>query len=777
MKVVLAEKPSVAKDIARVLGATSKQNGYLEGNGYQVTWAFGHLISLATPEEYGYKQWKLEELPIIPNNFIYKPNSEGASAKQLSVIRQLFKEATEIICATDAGREGEAIFRYIYNHIGCRKPIKRLWISSLTDIAIKKGFETLKDGSEYENLYNSAKARNEADWMVGLNATRALTLASNSRQPLSIGRVQTPTLALICSRYNEHNNFTPTPYYKCKLMLTFNAKKFTAVYNNDFKTEEEAKQVIASLGQDIELSKKEYKDVTEKAPLPFDLTSLQAEANRKYKYSAQKTLDITQALYEKHKMLTYPRTGSRYLANDMLEEVGNKIARLNVMRLDNNFLDCIRFISEKSVNKAAFDDTKLTDHHAIIPTFHNIDAYKTPSLTQEEKNIYALVCKQTVMALMPPCEKEVTTLSFNHKDGAFISKGVMIKKVGWRLMYEPNEDEEEKEEEQSLPNVNEGDVCIIANKEVVTCMTKKPALLTEASLLKAMETAGRLIDDADLAKAIKDCGLGTPATRAAIIQTLYQREYIRNEKNKLLPTELGLNVYNLTKDKPIASAELTGKWEEKLNRIAEGKFNLSDFYSEIIEFTKEETKRLISEGKSVNTSKLEHPCPICGAALVENNKAWGCSNFGKTCKFVVWKEIGGKKLTLDNLNQIILNGKTELIKGLKSKEGKSFDAHIEYDKEQNKLKYSFAERKAIGKCPICSADVMPGNKHYKCSNKECNFIIWEEISGKKISEAQIKKLLQGQTDVIKGFTSKAGKAFDARLKIEDGKVVFVFEKK
>lgn len=776
MKVVLAEKPSVAKDIARVLGATHRENGYLEGNGYQVTWAFGHLVALCNPEEYGFSKWDLNELPMIPEKFLYKAIDDPGARKQLKIIKDLFFDASEIICATDAGREGEAIFRYIYNQINCKKPFKRLWISSLTDIAIKQGFEKLEDGKKYDNLYYAAKARNEADWLVGLNSTRALTLSAKSSGVLSMGRVQTPTLAIICRRYNEHLNFTPTPYYKCVLKLQNEQKKFTAQFNDTFEKEEDAKRIISSLKDNIILSSKEVKEVTEKAPLPFDLTSLQAEANRRFKYSAQQTLDITQSLYEKYKMLTYPRTGSRYLGEDMREEVGNKIDRLKVLRFSNSFLDCIRYIFERSVSKAPFDDSKLTDHHAIIPTFHNIGEYDT--LPNEHKNIYQLVCKQLVMALMPVCKKEITTFKYNHEDGFFVAKGVMIKEAGWRIMYEEAPDEEENEDNQLLPNIEEGALSNIISKEVKMAMTKKPPLLTEASLLKAMETADKLIEADELSQAIKDCGLGTPATRASIIETLYKRDYVAKEKNKLVPTEKGLFVYDLTKDYPISSAELTGEWEMKLNQIERNNYDLQQFYSEITEFTQNEIKRLISQKKEVKSmAKLEHNCPICGAALVENNKAWGCSNFGKTCKFVVWKEIAGKKLTLDNLNQIIINGKTELIKGLKSKEGKSFDAHIEYNKEENKLKYSFAEKKAVGKCPICSADVMPGNKHYKCSNKECNFIIWDEIAGKKISETQIKKLLQGQTDVIKGFTSKAGKAFDARLQLEEGKITFVFDKK
>lgn len=776
MKVVLAEKPSVAKDIARVLGATHRENGYLEGNGYQVTWAFGHLVALCNPEEYGFSKWDLNELPMIPEKFLYKAIDDPGARKQLKIIKDLFFDASEIICATDAGREGEAIFRYIYNQINCKKPFKRLWISSLTDIAIKQGFEKLEDGKKYDNLYYAAKARNEADWLVGLNSTRALTLSAKSSGVLSMGRVQTPTLAIICRRYNEHLNFTPTPYYKCVLKLQNEQKKFTAQFNDTFEKEEDAKRIISSLKDNIVLSSKEVKEVTEKAPLPFDLTSLQAEANRRFKYSAQQTLDITQSLYEKYKMLTYPRTGSRYLGEDMREEVGNKIDRLKVLRFSNSFLDCIRYIFERSVSKAPFDDSKLTDHHAIIPTFHNIGEYD--KLPTEHKNIYQLVCKQLVMALMPVCKKEITTFKYNHEDGFFVAKGVMIKEAGWRIMYEEAPDEEENEDNQLLPNIEEGALSNIISKEVKMAMTKKPPLLTEASLLKAMETADKLIEADELSQAIKDCGLGTPATRASIIETLYKRDYVAKEKNKLVPTEKGLFVYDLTKDYPISSAELTGEWEMKLNQIERNNYDLQQFYSEIVEFTQNEIKRLISQKKEVNSmAKLEYNCPICGAELIENNKAWGCSCFGKTCKFVVWKQVGGKQLTIEHLSQIIVNGKTELIKGLKSKEGKTFDAHIEFDKEEQKLKYTFAEKVSVGKCPICSAEVMPGNRHYKCSNQDCKFIIWEEVAGKKLTEAQVKKLLQGQTDVIKGFKSKTGKSFDARLKIEDGKIIFVFENK
>ncbi|MBO4370113.1 MAG: DNA topoisomerase 3, partial [Paludibacteraceae bacterium] len=689
MKVILAEKPSVAKDIARVLQITGRKDGYFEGRGCQVTWAYGHLVELAKPDYYGYKQWNIKDLPIIPQTFAYLPTSEASAKKQLDLIVALFKDAEEIICATDAGREGEAIFRYIYNESACHKPFRRLWISSMTDAAILDGFKNLKPGADYDDLYASAQARNEADWLVGMNASRALTLGCNSRTPLSLGRVQTPTLALICKRYIEHQNFEPKPFYTIQATLSYNGQSFNARCTDRFDTPDAAQALLNLIGAQVKTLDKQKKVKTEKAPLPYDLTSLQADANRRYGYSAQKTLDLMQNLYERYKVLTYPRTGSRYLGDDMVPELQKQVPLLSQLPYGEKLRPVLETLASKGLNKAPFDSKKLTDHHAIIPTFYGLDTIDR--LPPDERKIFDMVCLQMLMALLPPCKKEVLTYKFDSgsEQSPLTAVGSKIQTAGWRLlqMTDNNGDENNDEEDDSqlLPDIPKNAMVDVIEKGVKEGMTKKPALLTEASLLKSMETAGRQLDDPEAVEAMKDCGLGTPATRASIIETLYNRKYIVSEKKKLIPTQLGLQIYQLTKDVPLSNPAMTGDWERKLNLMAVHDYDKQQFTEEIIGFTRTEVQRLLQMSNSIKTGQVsDYKCPICGSRLRENDKAYGCSNREQNCPFVIWKSIGGVTVTLDMVAQITENGYTGLISGFKSKDGKTFDAHIGYDKQTGK---------------------------------------------------------------------------------------------
>lgn len=785
--VVLAEKPSVAKDIARVLCAMEKRDGYLEGSGYAVTWAFGHLVTLADPKEYDekYAAWHIEDLPVIPKNFVYHAIDDPGARKQLKVIKALFSEADTIVCATDAGREGEAIFRYIYGEVGCTKPFKRLWISSLTDSAIREGFATLKDGSEYDALFLSAKARNEADWLVGLNATRSLTLASRSHHPLSLGRVQTPTLALVAGRFIENRDFKPEPFYCVEVTLEGGGRKFTARYPERFKSRDDAERLLASIGYNVTVKERKTSEKTEKAPLPFDITSLQAEANRRYGFGAQKTLDLVQALYERHKMLTYPRTGSRYLGDDMQSEIESKVSLLNKLNVSPAFREALHSFGTDGINKACFDSSKLTDHHAIIPTFQNIE--KIGELKDDEKRIYLLAAVQLVSSLMPVCKKDCLYCSFDFGgDGYLESSGYKVTQIGWRMLQENDADNEEDNDNQLLPELEQGETVSISEKHVKDGMTKKPPLLTEATLLKAMETAGRLVDDEELSKAMKDCGLGTPATRAAVIETLYDRNYMTVEKKHIIPTELGLKVYSLTKDYAIGNPQMTGEWEYKLNQIAEGKADSSDFIREITKFTRKEVDRLIHSGRICENDSLKGlSCPLCGRPLTENSKAFGCTGFKDGCKFVIWKQKGGKTITENHLRMIVESGETDVINGFKSKDGKTFDARLRWNAEKECLDYCFddlrKEAEVVGKCPLCGREVTKGERSCGCTGYKdgCKFTIWNEVAGKKLTTAVIKRLLTGETVPVKGFKSKSGKTFDAPIRIdkETGKVVFLFNKK
>lgn len=770
MKVVIAEKPSVAGDIARVLGATKKSNGYFEGAGYCVTYAYGHLIALADPGEYGFGKWEVSTLPILPTSFVYKPLQSSSTSKQLAVIKQLFSQADEIICATDAGREGEAIFRYIYNHCRCNTPVKRLWISSLTDSAIKEGFSNLKPNSQYDNLYLSAKARNEADWLVGMNATRALTLSNHSSSPLSVGRVQTPTLSLICKRFYENKAFQPTPYYVIKLNLSYNGKQFIAKSVENYQNREFAQNLAGSIPREVSLSDKKEKEVTEKPPLPFDITSLQAEANKKFHFKAQQTLEIVQSLYEKHKMLSYPRTGSRYLGDDMQPEIEKNIDLLKSLRFDNFYLDCLSYIRDNGIITAPFDSSKLTDHHAIIPTFQNIDKYS--SLDNNEKKIYELVCRQLIKSLLPACRKNISTYDFKVDENIYRAKGTKILFVGWRMMNEAadsSDDDKEDDSKQTLPAMNINDVANVSNVECSEEFTQKPPLLTEATLLKLMESAGKLISDKEIASAIKDCGLGTPATRAAVIETLFDRKFIRSEKNKLLPTELGLQVYELLKDQQISSPELTGEWEKKLNEIETGKFSVDDFNKEIRQFVTQQVATLLeTEGRITTNSTSNLNCPKCGKPIAESQKSWYCSGYKDGCKFSIWKEVNGVKLTTDNIKDLANKQPTKEISGFKNKEGKKFNAALSYDFETDRLKFIFNNQSpvSIGKCPLCGKDIFETARSYSCSGYKdgCKFTVWKEISGKKITKEQVCDILKnGRTQKISGFKSSAGKTFNASL--------------
>lgn len=695
MKVVIAEKPSVAKDIAKVLGATEKKDGYTEGAGWQVTWAFGHLAGLVNAEAYDEKfaKWNIDDLPILPEEFKYELKGDPSAKKQYKTIKDLFYAADEIVVATDAGREGEAIFRYIYNLTGCRKPFKRLWISSLTESAIREGFANLKPGTDYDNLYRSAKCRNEADWLVGINATRSLTLSTHSKKPLSIGRVQTPTLALIAARYIENTNFQPKPYYVPAITLEYNKTLFPAkiTENPQSETAEEIQKLIDKIPAAVKTLKKEQKEVTERPPLPYDLTSLQADANRRYKFKAQKTLDLMQGLYEKHKLLTYPRTASRYLANDMIEPIQSKLRNLENLPYT-NIKDALTIL-DSAINKHCFDDTKLTDHHAIIPTFENID--KLPELTADERKIFDMVATQLLMSLLPCCIKKRTTYTFSDN---LYSTGSTIVKHGWRMMEQQatKDDDADEEAEATLPDIPEGANCNVTEKKALEKMTKKPPLLSEATLLKMMESAGQLIDDNDLKKAIKDCGIGTPATRAAIIETLYKREYIKEEKNKLYPTELGLELYNLVKEMPISSPKMTGDWEYKLNKMADGEYESKTFITDIYDYTKQIVKEMNELGAKFSRPAAEAfgICPACGKPLYSGEKSVYCSDWKNGCQFKIWKTVAQKKLTDTHIKQLLEKGKTTEIKGFTSSKGTNFDAMLKLtDKTTGKVEFEFAQKK------------------------------------------------------------------------------------
>ena len=667
---IIAEKPSVARDIARIVGAKSKQEGYMEGSDYVVTWAMGHLIALAMPETYGFSTYKAEDLPIRPNPFQLVVRqvrrdkeyvSDPAALKQLKVIRSCFDKADRIIVATDAGREGELIFRYIYSYLNCHKPFDRLWISSLTDKAICEGLSNLKPGNCYDNLYHSAKARSEADWLVGINASRALSIARKGGY--SLGRVQTPTLAMVCRRYIENRDFSSVPYWKLSVLTEKEDLSLKTVGCKDYESEASAQTALAALRSQSQLT---VETVVRKVagtppPLLYDLTALQKDANRHHGFSADKTLSIAQSLYEK-KITTYPRTGSRYISEDVFEEVPALLRKIG-KTLSN------------PLNRHSVDNAKITDHHAIIPTG------ETPSgLSTDEITIYQMVVNRFIEAFSSDSEEERMQVRFTNGTNTFTWKACRQISLGWKAVQKDKATEADKKEDSdehilsSLPNLTEGEVLSLVNADITEHKTKPKPLYTEATLLSAMENAGKEVEDAESKKAMAECGIGTPATRANIIETLILRDYICREKKSIIPTEKGLAVYEIVKDKKIANAEMTGSWELALAAIEAGKMPSDKFSQGInsyVETICEELLSLSSEQKSYPVYR----CPKCGQQSVGiYAKVAKCRH--ETCGFHVFREVCGIHLSEDNIRDLISSGRTPILKGLTSKAGKKFNARL-----------------------------------------------------------------------------------------------------
>ena len=667
---IITEKPSVARDIARIVGATSKQDGYMEGCGYVVTWAMGHLIALAMPEAYGFSAYKAEDLPIRPNPFQLVVRqarrdkeyvSDSAALKQLKVIRSCFDKADRIIVATDAGREGELIFRYIYQYLDCRKPFDRLWISSLTDKAIREGLSNLKSGSCYDNLYHSAKARSEADWLVGINASRALSIARKGGY--SLGRVQTPTLAMVCRRYIENRDFSSVPYWKLSVLTEKEGLLLKAIGSKDYENEASAQTALATLRSQSQLT---VESVVRKVagtppPLLYDLTALQKDANRRHGFSADKTLSIAQSLYEK-KITTYPRTGSRYISEDVFEEV--PVLLRNIGKTLSNPL-----------NRHSVDNTKVTDHHAIIPTG------EPPSvLSTDEITIYQMVVDRFIEAFSPDSEEERMQVRFTDGTNIFTWKACRQISLGWKVVQKGKEAEADKKEDSdehilsSLPNLTEGEVLSLVNADITEHKTKPKPLYTEATLLSAMENAGKDVKEDDKRKAMAECGIGTPATRANIIETLILRDYIRRDKKSIIPTEKGLAVYEIVKDKKIANAEMTGAWELALAAIEAGKIPSDKFSQGINSYVETICEELLSLSSEQKSYPVYH-CPKCGQQSVGiYAKVAKCRH--ETCGFHVFREVCGIHLSEDNIRDLISSGRTPILKGLTSKAGKKFNARL-----------------------------------------------------------------------------------------------------
>lgn len=706
MKVIIAEKPSVAREIARVVRATNRKEGYIEGSNYTVTWALGHLITAAMPEAYGFKGFHKENLPILPPVFTLIPRqvksgkgykADPSVVAQLKVIEKLFKAAESIIVATDAGREGELIFRFIYEYLGIAKPFERLWISSLTDKAIREGLAHLKSGAEYDNLYYAARARSEADWLVGINATQAVSIAAGYGT-YSLGRVQTPTLCMVCSRFWENKKFTPQPFWQLSLSVKDGDENFRFSNPERCFNKEEATALYEKIkaASHITIETIVRKEAKQEPPLLYDLTTLQKEANSRHRYSAEQTLTLAQKLYERG-YITYPRTGSRYISEDVFEEIPALIAFLHDHPVWGIHTRNLFVLNARSVN-----GKKVTDHHALL-----ITGKKPIDVFGEEAVIYNMIAGRMLEAFSPRCEKDVTTVTALCEGVKFTLKGEIIRQEGWRsiLKNEKGKDKEQLEAKEResrengegvlIPEWNEGMQLAISACSLAQGTTKPKPLHTESSLLSAMETAGKELEDEELRVCLKDCGIGTPATRAAIIETLFTREYMVRKEKSLVPTEKGLVLYSIVKEMKIGNAEMTGQWEADLAKIERGEMKEKDFRKDIESYATQITDELLSSKILFPQRRSDIHCPKCGkGTMVFHSKCAKCSD--ADCGWTLFRTVAGKSLTDEQLTQLAVNGETGIIKGFTSKAGKRFEASLSLDGDF-KTVFVFPERKKTGK--------------------------------------------------------------------------------
>ena len=671
MKTIIAEKPSVAKEIAHIVGADKREEGYMQGNGYYVTWAFGHLVQPAMPDTYGMKGFHAENLPVIPDPFVlvprqvktengYKPDA-GVLA-QIKIIGKLFDSSERIIVATDAGREGELIFRYLYAYLGCRKPFDRLWISSLTDTAIREGLLNLRDGKEYDNLYHAAKARSEADWLVGINGTQALTIAAG-RGTYSVGRVQTPTLGMVCERYWEHKRFESKPFWQVHFGVvdadSGNILKFTSANRwTDKATATDIYNKVKDTGSAI-ITKVATKRKVEKAPLLYDLTTLQKEANSQHGFTAEHTLSIAQKLYET-KFITYPRTSSRYISDDVFATLPKLFKNLEN---HSEYGEKVKLLpGSEDYSKNSVNAAKVTDHHALLITEN-----PAVGLFKDEKIVYDMILCRMIEAFSADCIKDITSVSaqVDHEIEFGIS-GSIIRQTGWRALSlkeknskkDKNADTTDNEvKEQVIPNWQEGQHITFSGCTITEGKTKPKPLHTESTLLAAMETAGKEIVDDTMRQAMKDSGIGTPATRAAIIETLLKREYMVRQQKKLVPTEKGLALHSVVKNMAIANVEMTGKWEAELAKIERGEASADGFTHSIEGYTREITAELLGCDRLFSHKDSGCQCPKCKHGTMQFfGKVVRCSN--KECGMPVFKQVAGKLLTDADITDLLTKGKT-----------------------------------------------------------------------------------------------------------------------
>ncbi len=715
---VIAEKPSVGRDLARVLpGAFTKHEGYLDGPEHIVTWAVGHLVQLADPDEYEdrFKKWRMADLPIVPDAFKLVVRDER-SKKQMNVVKRLLgsAEVVDVVNACDAGREGELIFAYLYEKSGSEKPVQRLWLNSMTTQAIKDAFSALRPAAELATLEAAARSRSEADWIVGMNATRAATirLRSSFDGAVSLGRVQTPTLAILARREQEIRDFKPEAYWIVDATFDTVAPP-PRIYDGRYHatgiaasggsrgprltTAQEAAEVVAACERQTgEITKLEKSERKERAPLLYDLTSLQRDANGRFGFSARRTLAAAQRLYEEHKALTYPRTNSRFITRDMVGEIKPIAGLVGQQR---EYAQASKYVLGLDVLPLArvVNDAKVTDHHAIIPT--RAEHHPVEKFNDDDRRIYDLVVRRFLAIFHPEAVFENTRVETTVAGHMFRTRGKVMLVPGWRGVYgelpdsERSDDDEERE--QQLPRLAQGEEAAVQRITAEEKETKPPRRFSEGALLAAMETAGKLVEEEELREAMKESGIGTPATRAAIIERLLQVGYIERDGRALIVTEKGLNVIRLLGEHALTSPSMTGDWEHRLSKIEIGSDSRQAFMDDIVSFTQATVSELDTKLKDVRIPRANlGPCPICGHDIVENRKGYSCwSRSDPGCGFVIWKGKAGKQLPLAVARELIKTGRTDKpVTGFKGRSGKSFRARLALQQsEEGKWRVEFDE--------------------------------------------------------------------------------------
>lgn len=807
---IIAEKPSVATDIARVLGGFTKHTDYFENDQYVLSSAIGHLLELAVPEQYEVKRgkWSFANLPVIPPHFDLHPIEKTESRLKLLTKLIKRKDVDALINACDAGREGELIFHYIARHVATKKPVKRLWLQSMTPASIREGFAKLLDDAAVQPLAEAAVSRSEADWLVGINGTRALT-AFNSQEggfhKTTVGRVQTPTLAILVEREETIKKFIPRDYWEIHGTFAakagnYNGRWFDEKFSKEKKDneqkaerlwEQKKAEIIRAKCQDKPgIVSEESKPTTEICPLLYDLTSLQRDANGRFGFSAKTTLGLAQALYEKHKALTYPRTDARALPEDYIATVEDALNSLESTRYG-VFAKQILKAGWVKPNKRIFNNAKISDHFAIIPT-----SLEPKNLSDAETKLYDLVTKRFLAVFYPPAEFLVTTRITRVENEPFKTEGKVMVNPGWQAVYGKEAQAEGADDNSTLIAVEPGEPVLAQEVKVIASQTRPPARFNEATLLSAMENAGKLVEDEELREAMSAKGLGTPATRASIIEGLVYENYLQRVGRELHPTAKAFSLITLLrglKVPELTSPELTGDWEFKLRQIEQGKLKRNSFMEEIAVMTRhmvEQAKSHRGETISGDFSTLKSPCPKCGGVVHETYKKFQCQK----CDFALWKILAGRQFEIAEMEALITKREIGPLQGFRSKMGRLFDANIKLtdelemkfdfgnNGEETAEEVDFSGQESLGKCPRCGSGVFDHGMSYTCekavgTGRSCDFKTGKIILKRPIEREQVAKLLRtGRTDLLTKFISKKGRPFSAYLVAgADGKVGFEFE--